>query len=91
MAPDLSAALGIVTLALPSAATARSDSGRRDRERIAEAWRVVSAGLESRGAAIERVRELHSPDRYGDCPACRLSFDGEAQPWPCPTIAALDG
>lgn len=80
MALDLNAALGIVTLAMPSAATARSDSGRRDRERIGEAWRVVSAELESRGAAIERVRQL----------ADEAAVEQELL-WPGQVIAALDG
>ena len=43
-------------------------------------------------SAIERVRELHSPDQYGDCLACGLTSDEESWPWAdCRTIAALDG
>lgn len=54
--------------------------------------RTLLAELDRRGAAIERVRKLHSPDKYGDCLACGLSSDEEATPWSeCPTIAALEG
>lgn len=59
--------------------------------------RLAQKMLEQQGeindlkAAIARVRALHSPDAYGDCPACGLSSSEDPTPWDdCETIAALD-
>lgn len=45
--------------------------------------------------AIQRVRELHKPDRDGDCVHCVTiaTPDGSEylSRYPCPTIKALDG
>jgi hypothetical protein len=52
----------------------------------------VLGELDRRGTAIGRVRELHSPDKYEDCPGCGFTSDEESWPWTdCRTIAALDG
>lgn len=41
-------------------------------------------------AAVERVRALHVPRDNGTC-AARCYSEGMApEPWPCPTIRALD-
>lgn len=50
---------------------------------------LLLAELDRRGAAIERVRELHPRTTEDDidyhyCDQC-------SDEWPCPTIAALDG
>lgn len=42
-------------------------------------------------AAVERVRQMHSPlPAQGWCPACKPPL-GEPVVWPCPTYRALDG
>lgn len=43
-------------------------------------------------AAVERVRALHTPTEDNTCWQCLNQDDDLAgQPWPCPTIAALEG
>lgn len=53
-------------------------------------WQTQRA--ERAEAAIARVRALHSRWEYdaNDCSVCVDSY-GTPRPYPCPTVAALDG
>lgn len=49
-----------------------------------------------RQQAIARVRELHKPDKYGECKVCIKGWDIYEDiytyiEYPCDTIKALDG
>jgi hypothetical protein len=56
-------------------------------ERLRAVTHAQHAELLALRGAVARVRALHSPDAYGDCPACS---QGMAVPWAdCETIAAL--
>lgn len=64
-------------LAIATTAIHRAEQAEAERDRLK--------------AAIGRVRTLHSPDKYGDCPACGLDSYENSTDWEsCLTISALD-
>jgi DNA repair exonuclease SbcCD ATPase subunit len=52
---------------------------------------ITERALSAAEARIAAVRALHRPSMSGrDCEGC-CDYSGDPLPWPCPTIAALDG
>jgi hypothetical protein len=63
---------------------------RKERTELHDLWRAEANEL---GAAIKRVRDLHTRVAVNDeCHECsKRDYPDYSVPWPCPTIAALDG
>lgn len=71
----------------------RADGWRDKADSLTEQRDDAARSRDEAREQVKRVREQHPPESRGGrtvCGAC-LGSDEEPLPWPCPTMAALDG